>query len=194
MPKLTKAETNYLMTGSSDPSKKTAALTEAKQKEILARKAALLRIYTAYHSRELFKDLIPPKMKITLNNSEAEIQTALDGVRHSLNAAGAGATIRKIYPSLVVAIIQALAKAGLLEQVGLAGTEHCGPDLERMLNSPVMGTEVAEMEIELESWFSSAWYVRLTVKTYMLLKAYGDSRARMERRVNVPQHMQPPSD
>lgn len=140
-----------------------------------ARKASLLRIYENYYARPEFKNLLPRKAVLTPEHSLKQIEEHLSNVRHALNAKNAGVTIRKLYPSLVELIIKLLGHAGALEAVGLEGAQGAGEALAPMMESPMMQTEVAEMEIELQDWFASGWQMRIAVKTYMFMRAYAQA-------------------
>ena len=72
--------------------------------------------------------------------------------------------------------------------MGLEGAEGAGSALKMAMNTPMMQTELTEMEIELEDWFSASWYTRLGVKTYMFVKAYSEEN---KNRSKPPPNLSP---
>lgn len=154
------------------PPPASKAQQEAEQKQ----KMGLLRIYNEYYAREATAAHLPPFIKFTLQNSLADIQAGLYGVRQSLNSANSDAAILKMYPSAVDLIIKLLSHFDLLETMGLEGVEGCGDALSIYMGTPAMQTEVTEMQIELQGWFSASWQMRLLLKTFVFMKAFAKAK------------------
>lgn len=138
----------------------------------LKEKAKLLRIYAAYYESDETAPYLPKRLDLSVRNSLPEIKIALDNVRAALNGANSDSTIRKLYPTLVDLIVTALAQFGLLESVGLQGAVGVGDALRQAMDTPGFQTELTEMSIELQDWFSASWQTRIFIKTYLFAKAY----------------------
>lgn len=146
----------------------------------LKEKARLLRIYAAYYESDETCPYLPKRMELSVRNSLAEIKVTLDNVRAALNGANADGTIRKMYPTLVELIVKALEHLGLLETLGLTGAQGVGNALQQAMDTPMLQTEMTEMSIELQDWFSASWQTRIMIKTYIFTKAYASAQtARM---------------
>lgn len=146
----------------------------------LKEKARLLRIYAAYYESDETCPYLPKRVELSVRNSLAEIKVTLDNVRAALNGANADSTIRKMYPTLVELIVKALEHLGLLETLGLTGAQGVGNALQQAMDTPMLQTEMTEMSIELQDWFSASWQTRIMIKTYIFTKAYASAQtARM---------------
>lgn len=139
-------------------------------------KVALLHTYEAYHRKEALKPYLPRKLPLTAQSSEVDIRSALDSCRQSLNTGAAAEHIRDMYPQLVDLVIQVLAYAGLLEHLQIPHAHGAGEAIKDAMNSSLLDTEIAEMEVELENWFAQPWYTRLLYKTYVQVKAHSDGK------------------
>lgn len=148
-----------------------------------AQKARLLSIYEGYYKRDELKKYLPKKLNITLATSVADMQAALAQVRQTMNALNAGANMRKVIPNIVDLAIRLLAKFDMLEQVGLKNAQGVDKALARALDSPVMQTEMAEMEVEYGHWFTAGVEMRFLVKIWMFMKAYSDAKESASRPV-----------
>lgn len=155
--------------------------TEKELEAEVKKKAGLIRIYNAYYQREETRPYLPKQVQLTPSMPLSAIQGALYGVRQAMNSANSAETIRRMYPTLVELIITALKAAGLLEQMGLEGAEGAGNALKLAMNTPMMQTELTEMEIELEDLFSASWYTRILVKTWLFVKAYAEENKNRTR-------------
>lgn len=151
-----------------------------------AQKARLLSIYEGYYKREELKKYLPKKLNITLATSVADMQAALAQVRQTMNALNAGANMRKVIPNIVDLAIRLLAKFDMLEQVGLKNAQGVDKALARALDSPVMQTEMAEMEVEYGHWFTAGVEMRFLVKIWMFMKAYSDAKESAGRPAKPP--------
>lgn len=143
----------------------------------MKKKTRLIRIYNNYYAHDETAQYLPKPVQLTFAMPVEQIQGHLDGVRACLNSANSAATITKMYPTLVELLIKLLDTSGLLETVGLPGAQGAGLALTAAMNQPMMQTELTEMQIELEDWFSASWHMRLAVKTYMFVKAFSDMQA-----------------
>lgn len=141
-----------------------------------AQKARLLSIYEGYYKREELKKYLPKKLNITLASSVNDMQAALAQVRQTMNALNAGANMRKVVPNIVDLLIRLLDKFDLLEQVGLKNAKGVDKALARALESPVMQTEMAEMEVEYGYLFTAGVEMRFMIKVWMFMKAYSDAK------------------
>lgn len=150
--------------------------SKAQQEAELKQKMGLIRIYNEYYAREATAVHLPPPLKLSLQSSLTEIQAALYQVRQSLNSANSDAAILKMYPTAVDLLIKLLVQFDLLETLGLEGVEGCGQALEVYMGSPAMQTEITEMQIELQGWFSASWHSRLALKTFMFMKAFAAAK------------------
>lgn len=172
-PKLTKEESTMLVKGR--VSVEDAAKT----------KVALLHTYEAYHRKEALKPYLPRKLALTAQSSEIDIRTALDSCRQALNTGAAAENVRKLYPQMVDMIIEVLAYAGVLEHLQIPNARGAGEAIKDAMDSSLMDTEMAEMEVELENWFAQPWYTRLLYKTYVFVKAHSDGKNAEKKQPNA---------
>lgn len=167
-----KAAQDFLKNAPPPPPKQADIEKELKEK------ARLLRIYVAYYESDETAPYLPKRLDLSVRNSLPEIKIALDNVRSALNGANSDSTIRKLYPSLVELITAALTELGILATIGIEGnTKGVGAALTQAMDSPMLQTEMAEMSIELQDWFSASWYTRLFIKTFLFTKAYAAANA-----------------
>lgn len=163
-PKLDKAQSELLVKG------------RQSVEETVKIRVALLHTYEAYHRKESLKPYLPRKLPLTAQSSEVDIRAALDGCRQALNTGAAAENIRAMYPKLVDIIIEVLAYAGMLDHFQIPNARGAGDAIKGAMDSSLLDTEMAEMEVELENWFAQPWYTRLVYKTYVQIKAYSDGK------------------
>lgn len=157
------------------------------QKEIDAAakaKVTAVRIYNNYYQREETRPLLPPRVNISVTSSDEAIATALASVRGALNAAKACETIRGGFPTAVMLLVRLLDYLGLLETLQIPNAAAAGPGLAAALRSPMMQTELTELEIELEPYFTTGLSMRLLIKVYMAIKVA--SEGAVARQTTVP--------
>lgn len=141
-----------------------------------AQKARLLAIHEGYYKRAELKNFLPKKVNLTLSSSVTDMQAALAQVRQTMNAMNAGENMRKVVPKIVDLAISLLEKFNMLEQVGLKNAKGVDRALARALDSPVMQTEMSEMEVEYGHYFSAGVEVRFAIKIWLFIKAYSDAK------------------